>query len=131
VIAPIGVGSDGQTYNINADVAAGTIAGSLKAEKFVLLTDVTGVQDENGNLISVLDAALARGMIASGAIGEGMIPKVECCLEALRAGVHTTHIIDGRVAHAVLLEIFTERGIGTEVRQMPESEHAIPENTTR
>jgi acetylglutamate kinase len=132
IIAPVGIGPEGQTYNINADVAAGTIAGSLKAEKLILLTDVAGVQDEKGALISVLDAALARTMIASGGIGEGMIPKVECCLEALRAGVQSTHIIDGRVAHAVLLEIFTESGIGTEVIQMrAATELAVPQNTGR
>jgi acetylglutamate kinase len=132
IIAPVGIGPEGQTYNINADVAAGTIAGSLRAEKLILLTDVPGVQDEKGALISVLDAALARTMIASGAIGEGMIPKVECCLEALSTGVQSTHILDGRVAHAVLLEIFTERGIGTEVRQMrAATELAVPENAGR
>jgi acetylglutamate kinase len=116
VIAPIGIGQEGQTYNINADVAAGKIADSLKAEKLILLTDVEGVQDGSGTLISLLDAARAQQMIESGTIGEGMIPKVECCLDALKAGVPTTHIIDGRVPHSVLLEIFTNHGIGTEVR---------------
>ena len=117
VIAPIGIGREGQTYNINADVAAGKIAGALRAEKLILLTDVEGVQDENAALISVLDAARARRMIASGTIGEGMIPKVECCIDALSAGVWSTHIIDGRRSHSVLLEIFTHTGIGTEVRR--------------
>ena len=117
VIAPVGVGREGQTYNINADVAAGKIAGALRAEKLILLTDVEGVQDENAALISVLDASRARHLIASGAIGEGMIPKVECCIDALSAGVQSTHIIDGRVSHSVLLEIFTRTGIGTEVRR--------------
>jgi acetylglutamate kinase len=117
IIAPIGIGPEGQTYNINADVAAGKVAGTLKAEKLILLTDVEGVQDQNGALISVLEAPRGGKMIASGTIGEGMIPKVECCIEALRAGVHSTHIIDGRVAHSVLLEIFTDAGIGTKVTQ--------------
>ena len=117
VIAPIGHGRDGLTYNINADVAAGEIAGALKAEKLILLTDVEGVKDKKGKLLSTLDAARARKMIAAGAIGEGMIPKVECCISALRAGVHSTHVIDGRVRHCVLLEAFTDAGIGTEVVQ--------------
>ena len=117
IIAPIGAGREGQTYNINADVAAGKIAGALRAEKLILLTDVDGVQDEKAELISVLGAARARQMIASGTIGEGMIPKVECCIDALSAGVQSTHIIDGRLSHSVLLEIFTHTGIGTEVRR--------------
>jgi len=117
VVAPVGVGRDGMTYNINADLAAGAIAGALKAEKLILLTDVEGVKDRSGGLIRTLDAALTRRMISSGAIGEGMIPKVECCLEALRAGATSAHVIDGRVRHSVLLEIFTDAGIGTEVIQ--------------
>ncbi|MGH7932793.1 MAG: acetylglutamate kinase [Candidatus Binataceae bacterium] len=117
VIAPVGYGRDGQTYNINADVAAGAIAAALKAEKLILLTDVEGVKDESGNLISTLEAARARKMIARGGIGEGMIPKVECCIDALRAGVGKTHVLDGRVRHAILLEIFTRSGVGTEVVQ--------------
>jgi acetylglutamate kinase len=117
VIAPIGHGRDGETYNINADVAAGDVAGALKAEKLILLTDVEGVKDEKGKLIPSLEAARARKMIASGAIGEGMIPKVECCLDALRAGVGRAHVIDGRVPHAVLLAVFSDAGIGTEVVQ--------------
>ena len=115
VIAPVGVGQDGGTYNLNADVAAGAIAGALKAEKLILLTDVEGVKDQQGRLLRTLDAALAREMIASGAIGEGMIPKVECCLDALRDGALSAHVIDGRVPHAVLLEVFTNSGVGTEV----------------
>jgi acetylglutamate kinase len=115
VIAPTGVGRDGQTHNINADVAAGQIAIALKAEKLILLSDVEGVKDRDGNLISTLDAADARRMIARGTIQEGMIPKVECCIDALQGGVGKTHILDGRVRHAVLLEIFTRSGIGTEV----------------
>ena len=115
VIAPTGVDRAGQTYNINADTAAGEIAGALKAEKFILMTDVEGVKDADGKLLSTLDAAEAKRMIASGVISEGMIPKVECCIEALSNGVSKAHIIDGRVRHAVLLEIFTRSGIGTEV----------------
>jgi len=115
VIAPVGHGRDGETYNINADVAAGEIAGALAAEKLILLTDVEGVKDAKGALIPSLEAARARRMIADGSIGEGMIPKVECCLKALAAGAGRAHVIDGRLRHAVLLEIFTDAGIGTEV----------------
>jgi acetylglutamate kinase len=117
IIAPVGVGPKGQTFNINADLAAGKVAGALKAEKLILLTDVAGVQDKDGSLISSLEVAHARQMIASGTIGEGMIPKVECCIDALDAAVHSTHIIDGRLPHSVLLEIFTDTGIGTKVTQ--------------
>ena len=117
VVAPTGVGRDGQTYNINADVAAGKIAAALKAEKLILLSDVEGVKDKDGKLISTLDIAQARRLIARGVIHEGMIPKVECCIDALRDGVGKTHILDGRVRHAVLLEIFTRSGVGTEVVQ--------------
>jgi acetylglutamate kinase len=115
VIAPIGVGREGQTYNINADTAAAEIAAALKAEKLILLSDVEGVKDRDTRLISTLDAAEARRMIARGTIQEGMIPKVECCIDALGKGVGKTHIVDGRVRHAVLLEIFTRSGVGTEV----------------
>ena len=117
VIAPTGFGRDGQTYNINADTAAGEIAAALKAEKLILLSDVEGVKDKDGKLLSTLDAAEARRLIARGVIHQGMIPKVECCIEALSKGVAKTHIIDGRNKHAVLLEIFTRSGIGTEVVQ--------------
>jgi acetylglutamate kinase len=117
VVAPTGFGRDGQTYNINADVAAGKIAAALKAEKLILLSDVEGVKDKEGKLIPTLDAAQARKLISRGVIHEGMIPKVECCIDALREGVAKTHILDGRVRHAVLLEIFTRSGIGTEVVQ--------------
>ncbi len=115
VIAPIGYSRDGQTYNINADVAAGDIAAALGAETLILLTDIEGVKDKDGKLISTLTIAEANRMIAEGAIIDGMIPKVECCMAALKAGVRKTHVIDGRTAHAVLLEIFTESGVGTEV----------------
>lgn len=114
VVAPVGAGNDDLSYNVNADVAAGALAGALKAAKLILLTDVEGVKSE-GQLLHTLNAAQARQLIESGTIGEGMIPKVECCLDALRDGVGATHIIDGRVQHSILLEIFTETGVGTEV----------------
>jgi acetylglutamate kinase len=117
VIAPIGHGRAGETYNINADVAAGEVAGALKAEKLILLTDVEGVKDEKGKLVASLDAARAKKMIASGTIGEGMIPKVECCLNALGAGVARAHVIDGRIAHGLLQAVFSDEGVGTEVIQ--------------
>ena len=113
VIAPIGVDDAGVTHNVNADEAAGAIAGALAAEKLILLTDVEGVRDARGKLIPQLSVEEARKQIAEGTIREGMIPKVECCLEALQQGVRSTHVIDGRVLHAVLLEIFTDGGVGT------------------
>jgi len=114
VIAPIGYHKDeGQSYNINADLVAGAIAAELGAAKLVLLTDVTGVLNHDGNLCSQLDNEQARNMIASGEIGGGMIPKVNCCLNAVEHGVSNAHIIDGRIPHAVLLEILTDEGIGT------------------
>jgi acetylglutamate kinase len=113
VIAPIGVDDAGVTHNVNADEAAGAIAGALAAEKLILLTDVEGVLDAQGKLIPQLSVEEARKQMAEGTIREGMIPKVECCLEALEQGVRSTHVIDGRVLHAVLLEIFTDGGVGT------------------
>lgn len=115
VIAPVGVGSEGETYNINADLVAGKIADALSAEKLVLLTDVEGVKDGEGKLISSLSVDDALKLIEARIIKEGMIPKVQCCIEALECGVSKTHIIDGRVEHALLLEIFTDRGIGTQI----------------
>lgn len=115
IIAPVGAGADGMTYNINADVAAGALAGALHAQKLMLLTDVEGVKDKGGILLDNIDSVRANRMIASGAISEGMIPKVECCLAALEAGAGTAHIVDGRVPHSVLLEVFTDSGVGTEV----------------
>lgn len=115
VIAPVGVGEHGETYNINADLVAGQVAEALNAEKLILLSDVEGVKDKNGNLLSTLKVNHARKLIQDGVIAEGMIPKVECCIEALKGGVGKTHIIDGRIKHAVLLEIFTKEGVGTEV----------------
>lgn len=115
VIAPVGAGEDGETYNINADLVAGHLAEALRAEKLILLTDVEGVKDKNGVLLSTLKISQARNLIHEGVVAEGMIPKVECCIAALKGGTGKTHIIDGRVKHAVLLEIFTKEGIGTEV----------------
>ena len=115
VIAPVGVGENGETYNINADLVAGKTAEALGAEKLILLTDVEGVKNKKGELIGTLKVKHARKMVHDGVVGAGMIPKVECCIEALECGVAKTHIIDGRVKHAVLLEIFTEKGVGTEV----------------
>lgn len=115
VIAPTGVGEHGETYNINADLVAGAVAAALKAEKLILLTDVQGVLDGEGNLINTMNDSDAEEMIRSGVIEGGMYPKVKCCLKALKGGVKKTHIIDGRLKHAVLLEIFTDKGIGTEI----------------
>jgi len=115
VIAPTGAGDRGETYNINADIVAGEIASALGAEKLVLLTDVEGILDEKGRLIHSINAEQAGELIEDGTIEGGMYPKVKCCLKALRGGVGKTHIIDGRLDHAILLEIFTDRGIGTEV----------------
>lgn len=115
VIAPVGVGLGGETYNINADLVAGRIAGALKAEKLILLTDVEGVKDKDGRLISTIDTQRVPDLINDGTIFGGMIPKLNCCIDAISEGVHTAHIIDGRVEHACLLEIFTDRGIGTAV----------------
>ncbi len=115
VIAPIGVGEEGETYNINADLVAGKVASALRAEKLILLTDVEGVMDEKKQLIPTLNPKQAKRMMTQKIISSGMIPKVNCCLEALEEGVIKTHIIDGRVDHAVLLEIFTDVGVGTQI----------------
>jgi acetylglutamate kinase len=116
VIAPIGVGPDGEAYNINADVAAGKLAITLKAEKLVLLTNTTGVLDKQGQLLTGLDVQRVNALIADGTISGGMLPKVNYALDAVNSGVKTAHIIDGRVAHAVLLEVFTDQGVGTLIR---------------
>jgi acetylglutamate kinase len=116
VIAPVGVGEDGQTYNINADVVAGKLAITLKAEKLVLLTNTTGVLDKQGGLLTGLTSAVVKGYIADGTISGGMLPKVNYALDAVASGVRTAHIIDGRVPHALLLEIFTDKGVGTLIR---------------
>ncbi len=115
VVAPIGTDASGQTFNVNADLAAGSIARALGAEKLMLLTDVEGVLDADGKLISSLTPASARSAIESGAIRGGMIPKVECCIQAVEHGVSSTHVIDGRIPHALLLEIFTDSGVGTKL----------------
>ena len=115
VIAPTGVGEQGETYNINADLVAGAVAAALQAEKLILLTDVQGVLDREGALMNTINNSDAEAMIQSGVIDGGMFPKVKCCLKALRGGVKKTHIIDGRLKHAILLEMFTDSGIGTEI----------------
>lgn len=115
VIAPIGIGAGGETYNINSDLVAGKIASALRAEKLILLTDVSGLMDGRKRLISTIDTKQIREYIESGIISGGMIPKVNCCLDALSEGVAKTHIIDGRIKHALLLEVFTDVGVGTEI----------------
>lgn len=116
VIAPVGIGDDGMSLNINADTAAGAIASAMVAKRLLLLTDVVGVLDKNGDLIAEMSATEARAMIKDGTITGGMIPKVETCLHALAEGVGGAVIIDGRVPHAVLLELFTNHGVGTLIR---------------
>src|SRR3989338_961428 len=113
IVAPVGVSEEGETLNINADYVAGAIAKALVAEKLVLLTDVEGVKGQEEKVISNLNDQEAEKMIKNGVVSGGMIPKVKCALEAIRSGVKTAHIIDGRVQHAVLLEIFTDEGVGT------------------
>jgi len=115
VIAPTGRGTAGETYNINADLVAGEIASALAAEKLILLTDVPGVLDAGGKLIHTMDSGRAVSLIGEGTIAGGMFPKVKCCLKALKKGVRKTHIIDGRAKHAILLEMLTDTGIGTEI----------------
>ncbi len=115
VIAPVGGDDLGQTYNINADLVAAQVAAALRAEKLILLTDVAGIRGAEGTVLPSINAVHARQLIDEEVIAGGMIPKVECCLEALAAGVAKTHIIDGRVLHALLLEIFTSEGVGTQV----------------
>ncbi|MDD2499928.1 MAG: acetylglutamate kinase [Geobacter sp.] len=117
VIAPVGVGMEGESYNINADVVAGRVAAALNAEKLILLTDTPGVLDKEKKLIQKIKVAQIHGLIEDESITGGMIPKVVCCAEALRDGVKKSHIIDGRMEHSVLLEIFTDVGIGTEITQ--------------
>ncbi len=115
VIAPVGVGENGETYNINADLVAGAVAGALKAEKLILLTDQSGILDNDKNLIPTLNKKKVETLVRSGVIAGGMLPKTKSCFEALNAGCAKVHIIDGRVPHALLLEIFTKEGIGTEI----------------
>jgi acetylglutamate kinase len=116
VIAPIGVGGDGSSYNINADLVAGELARVLGAEKLLLLTNTPGVLDPEGNLLTGLSAEQTEGLIADGIIHGGMLPKVRCALDAVRAGVSTSQIIDGRVKHSVLLELLTDSGVGTLIK---------------
>ena len=115
VIAPIGVGEEGEAYNINADIAAAEVAKALKAEKLIFLTDTEGVKDKNGNLIKKLKDDRVEELIKDGTIGGGMIPKVRSAVEALKGGVKKVHIVDGRLPHSILLEIFTDEGVGTEI----------------
>ncbi len=116
VIAPIGVGENGEAYNINADLVAGKLAETLKAEKLMLLTNTSGVLDKEGRVLTGLDAAKVEELIGDGTISGGMLPKVNCALQAVKNGVKSSHIIDGRVEHAVLLEIMTDQGVGTLIK---------------
>lgn len=115
VIAPVGAGPDEKPYNINADTAAGALSASLGAEKFILLTDVPGVLDADGKLISTVSEDRVEELVEQGIVSGGMIPKLRCCLHAVAAGVPKAHVIDGRVPHALLLEILTQEGIGTQI----------------
>lgn len=113
VIAPIGVGEDGQSYNINADLVAGKVASALGAEKLILLTNTTGILDKQDKLLTGLTAKQLNTLIENGTVHGGMLPKVSCVLDAINSGVRSSHIIDGRIEHAVLLELFSDEGIGT------------------
>lgn len=115
VIAPIGVGQDGESYNINADIVAGKIAEQLQAEKLLLLTNTPGILDGDGATISQVTKSEVQALIADGTVSEGMLPKVQCALDAVDGGVHSVQIIDGRVPHALLLEVFTATGVGTQI----------------
>ncbi len=117
VLAPVAVGTDGQTYNVNADTFAGAIAGAMEAKRLLLLTDVAGVLDKNRNLIPEMTIDDCRRLIADGTITDGMIPKIETCIYALERGVEAVVILDGKVPHAVLLELFTDHGAGTLIRR--------------
>ena len=113
VIAPVGVGADGHSYNINADLVAGKVAEALKAEKLMLLTNIPGLLDKEGNLLTGLNTETVDELIADGTIYGGMLPKIQCALDAVQNGVQASHIVDGRVEHAVMLEVFTDEGVGT------------------
>jgi acetylglutamate kinase len=115
VIAPIGVGEDGHSYNINADLVAGKVAEVLHAEKLILLTNTAGLLDADGELVPELDLNRVEGLVRDGIIAGGMLPKVRCAVEAVKAGVRAAHILDGRVEHAVLLDLFTDEGVGTKI----------------
>lgn len=116
VVAPIGVGKNGETYNINADTVAGAIAGALSADRLLFLTDVPGVMDKEGQIIPALTISQAQALIKDGTISGGMIPKVQTCIDALQAGVEAVVILDGRIPHVLLVELFTEHGAGTLIR---------------
>jgi acetylglutamate kinase len=116
VIAPIGSGGEGETYNINADLVAGKIAEILKAEKLILMTNTPGVLDKNGNLLTGLTAREIDGLFEDGTISGGMLPKISSALDAAKSGVQSVHIVDGRVPHCLLLEILTSEGVGTMIR---------------
>jgi len=126
VIAPIGVGENGEAYNVNADVAAAAVAKALKAEKLIYLTDTEGVKDKEGRLIKKLKDDEVDRLVADGTIAGGMIPKVRSAVEALRAGVKKVHIVDGRLPHSILLEIFTDEGVGTEITLRGEKNETAP-----
>ena len=115
VVAPIGGGDDGHTYNINGDLMAGSLAAALKAHKLILLTDVPGVLDASGNLLSAIRLSELAGLLSGGAVRGGMIPKLRCCIDAVSRGVRKAHVIDGRIEHSVLLEVFTDQGVGTQI----------------
>ena len=117
VIAPIGIGADGHSYNINADLVAGKVAQVLGAEKLILLTNTRGLLDKQGNLLTGLTLDKVDALVADGTITGGMLPKISCALDAVKGGVNSAHIIDGRVPHAVLVELFTDEGIGTLIRR--------------
>ena len=123
VIAPVGVGKDGESYNINADVVAGAIAQALNAEKLVLLTNTPGILDADKTTLSSLNKAEVEALIADGTINEGMLPKVDCAIDAVSGGVNSVTIVDGRVPHALLLEVFTDSGVGTQILNR-QSDHA-------
>jgi acetylglutamate kinase len=117
VVAPIGVGRDGHSYNINADLVAGKMAEVLEAEKLILLTNTSGLLDKEDRLLTGLTLEMVDALIADGTITGGMLPKIGCALDAVKAGVNSAHIIDGRVPHAVLVELFTDQGVGTLIRR--------------
>ena len=123
VIAPVGVGKDGESYNINADIVAGAIAKALNAEKLVLLTNTPGILDADKTTLSSLNKAEVEALIADGTISEGMLPKVDCAIDAVSGGVNSVTIVDGRVPHALLLEVFTDSGVGTQILN-PQPDHA-------
>ena len=123
VIAPVGVGKDGESYNINADIVAGAIAKALNAEKLVLITNTPGILDADKTTLSSLNKAEVEALIADGTISEGMLPKVDCAIDAVSGGVNSVTIVDGRVPHALLLEVFTDSGVGTQILNR-QSDHA-------